>query len=162
MRHIRLAGHSCCQRRILIHEQNGKLFDFDFLAIIIRVRFKNHLLPLIPLLHKVTARANGVLPVILIISMLRHNSHNSHGIRPDGKRRIHVEFHRGIIQSHSFLQHGKIIDAAVLYTKVVGKSHIGGCQRLSVRKFHIVPYCYRPGKPILADRVIRGQIFPYF
>ena len=158
MGHIHLSCHCRCKRRVFIHKTDCDLFHLHFIPIIIRVRFKNHLLSLVPLLHDITPGTDGILPVIFIIGMLRYDSYNGHCIRPDREGGIHMEFYRGIIHRHRFLQHGKVIDTAVFHTKIICKSHIGSCQRLPVRKFYVISYGNRPGQAILTHGIICRQI----
>ena len=90
--------------------------------------------------------------------MFRNNSHYSHSIRPDGKRLVQMKLYCGIIHCNGFLQHGKIIDRAVVAAVIVGKRYVFCCQWFSVCKFYIVTDLYCPDKPVLTDRIICGKI----
>ena len=160
VRHIHLSGHGCRERRVLLHEKDGDPLHFHLSAVIIRIGLQNHLLSPVPLPQNVTAGANGIASIVFIIGMLRHDSHHRHGIGPDGKRPVHVKFHRYVIHRHRALQHGKIIHAAVFGTEIIGKRHVRSGQLLSVRKIGVIPDGHCPQQTVLRHRVIHSQIHP--
>ena len=161
MRHIRLSCQRCGERSILFHKQHCHLFHFRGISIIIRVRLKNHLLPFIPLLHDVTSRADGILPVIFIIRMFRHNAHDCHCIGPDRKWFRHPKLHRILIERNRFIQHCKVINRTLFFAVIIRKCHIGGRQRLAICKLYTIPDRNCPYHTILTDAVIRRKIFAY-
>ena len=55
MRHVYRSGLCCRKSRVLFHKKNRNLFHLWFFSVIIRVGLKDHLLPLIPLLHDITS-----------------------------------------------------------------------------------------------------------
>ena len=160
MRHIHLPGHGCRKRRVLLHEKDGDPLHFHLSAVIIRVCLQDHLLSPVPLLQNVAAGTNGIASVIFIVGMLRHDSHHRHGIGPDGKRPVHMKFHRHVIHRLRALQHGKIVHAAVFGAEIIGKSHIRSGQLLPVRKIRVIPDGHCPQQAVLRHRVIHSQIHP--
>ena len=160
MGHIHLSCHGRCQRCVLIHEKHRQTPDLRFLAVIIRICLKDNLLSPVPLSHNVSPGADGILAVIFIIRMFRNDSYHRHGIRPDRIRPVHMEFHSVFIHSYRLIQHGKIADRTFFGTEIIGKRHILRSQRLSVRKFHIIPDVHSPDQAVLADPVILCQIHP--
>ena len=90
--------------------------------------------------------------------MFRNDSHNSHGVRPDGKRPCHMENNCCIIQSLCMIQHGKIIDGTGFFHCIISKCHISGCQRFSIGKLYIIPDMNSPEQSVLIDRIICSQI----
>ena len=71
-----------------------------------------------------------------------------------------MEEHGCITGSFRVIQHSKIIDRTGLFHRIIGERHILRCQRLSVRKLHIVPDLHRPGQAVFAGAVCGGQIIP--
>ena len=55
MRYVYRSGLSCRKSCILFHKKNRNLFHLWFFSVIIRIGLKDHLLPLIPLLHDITS-----------------------------------------------------------------------------------------------------------
>ena len=160
MCHVYRARLSCCQCCIFFHEKNCYFFHFWCFSIVIRICLKNNLLSFVPLFHDIASGTNWILSVIFIISMLRNDSYNCHGIWPDCKWCIHMEFNSCVIHRHCFFQHGKIIDRTVIAAVIVCKCHVRCCQRFSVCKFNIVTDLNGPGKSVITYRIISCQIFP--
>ena len=161
MGHVHLSGLGSRQGSLLLHKEHRQLLDLWLLPVVIGISLEDHLLPLVPLLHDIAAGANGILPIILAVGVLRHDAHDGHGVGPDGKGSGHMKFHDGVIHRHCLLQHGEIVDGAFLLAVIVSKGHILGGELFPVGEGHVVPNLHGPGETVLADRIISSQILIY-
>ena len=122
---------------------------------------KDHLLASVPLFHDVAAGTDGLLPVIFIVCVLRHDPHHRHGIRPDRIGLVHMKFYGLFIDSHCLLKHGEIVHRAAVPAVVIRKSNILGSQRFPVCKSNVILDGHCPGKAVLAALIVCGQILFY-
>ena len=93
-----------------------------------------------------------------VVSVLGHDAHDCHRVRPDGERPRHMKHHRGIVRGLRAIQHGEIVDRAGLFDRVVGERHVLRCQLLAVGEICVVPDGHRPCQTVLADRIVRCKI----
>ena len=85
--------------------------------------------------------------------MFRHNPDHGHCIRPDRERAVHVKNYGCIVCRLRGIHHCKIIYRAGFFHCIIGERNVRRCQRLLVRKLHIIPDRHRPGQAVLAHVV---------